>query len=283
MPARETALQSVDGHAWTNLAVTPDAACAGLIWLPALGVPAAKYLGFAEALAGQGLATVIHEWRGTGSSSLRASRRHDWGYRELLLTDIPASIAHASAGPLAGPWLIGGHSLGGQLAAMSLALAPQSATGLVLIATGVPAAETYSRWRRPGIRAFARAVPPITRLFGYFPGDRLQWAGREAGRLMRDWASTIHRGEYRQLLAERDLDTALARVRQPTLGLRLGEDWLAPAASLQMLMERLGPGAREQRVFEREALGTTADHFRWMKQPQALARAIREWLDRQLL
>ena len=283
MPASEVRLQIDDGHAWTNLATRPEQVRAGLIWLPALGVPAAKYLNFAGALAEQGIATVIHEWRGTGSSSWRASRRSDWGYRELLTADIPATVASVASGALAERWLIGGHSLGGQLAAMSLALAPSSAAGLVLIGTGIPAAETYPGMRRFGIRAFARSVPPITRLFGYFPGDRLQWAGREAGRLMRDWASTIHRGEYRQLLAERDLDAALAQLHRPALGLRMSEDWLAPASSLQMLMDRLGSGEREQRVFDAQALGTTADHFRWMRHPQALAGAVRAWLDRQFL
>ena len=37
-------------------------------------------------LAAQGIAVFVHEWRGNGSSTQRAGRRQDWGYRELLGT-----------------------------------------------------------------------------------------------------------------------------------------------------------------------------------------------------
>jgi predicted alpha/beta hydrolase len=67
----------------------------GLLWLPALGVTARHYRGFAEALAAAGVSVAVHEWRGAGSSSLRASRQCDWGYRELLERDIPASLKYA--------------------------------------------------------------------------------------------------------------------------------------------------------------------------------------------
>ena len=38
-----------------------------------------------------GVAVVMHEWRGIGSSDRRAGRRCNWGYRELLQDDLPAT------------------------------------------------------------------------------------------------------------------------------------------------------------------------------------------------
>ena len=38
------------------------------------------------------LAVFLHEWRGIGSSNMRASRENDWGYREVL-ADLAARIA----------------------------------------------------------------------------------------------------------------------------------------------------------------------------------------------
>ena len=105
---------AADGHRWTLLARAPQRPRARLLWLPALGVAARHYLPLAEALAARGVDTRLHEWRGNGSSSLRASRTQDWGYRELLALDLPASVATL---PVDGvPLLLGGHSLGGQLA-----------------------------------------------------------------------------------------------------------------------------------------------------------------------
>ena len=69
----------------------PVPARVALLWLPALGVPARKYERLAVALAPHGIALGVHEWRGTGAHPARPSRRNDWGYRELLMEDIPAT------------------------------------------------------------------------------------------------------------------------------------------------------------------------------------------------
>src|SRR5690606_36359170 len=118
--AREIAVESADGHRWTLLARIPDGAKRSLLWLPALGIAARHYVPFAEALAARGVAVFVHEWRGNGSSSLRAARHCDWGYRELLELDIPASHADIEAELPGLARAIGGHSLGGQLACCQL-------------------------------------------------------------------------------------------------------------------------------------------------------------------
>ena len=89
----ETTATATDGHRWTLLAHEPARPRARLLWLPALGVAARHYLPLAEALATHGVATHLHEWRGNGSSTLRPSRTQDWGYRERLALDLPASVA----------------------------------------------------------------------------------------------------------------------------------------------------------------------------------------------
>ena len=85
------ALEAADGHRWQLYVCAPERPAAALLWLPALGVGARHYLPFAQALAARGVATFLHEWRGAGSSSLRAGRDCDWGYRELLELDIATS------------------------------------------------------------------------------------------------------------------------------------------------------------------------------------------------
>lgn len=109
-------IEAADGHRWELLATVPSRPDKALLWLPAMGVAAKHYLPFCQALAARGVATFVHEWRGNGSSNLRASREQDWGYRELLGQDLPAS-ERAIAARLPGvERIVGGHSLGGQLA-----------------------------------------------------------------------------------------------------------------------------------------------------------------------
>ena len=135
------AVQCADGHRYEVIACVPAQPIARLLWLPALGVAARHYLPLAQALAAKGVAVYLHEWRGNGSSSLRPSRTQDWGYREVLEQDLPTSqavlvAADDEAGAL--PWIIGGHSLGGQLACVHAGRNPQHFNRLWLAASGSP-------------------------------------------------------------------------------------------------------------------------------------------------
>ena len=274
MDIEETALRSADGHAFALRGLHPAGARAGVFFLPALGVPARKYDGFAQALAAHGFAVAVHEWRGIGTSALRASRTRDWGYGELLGQDIPASVAALDP---AIDWCFGGHSLGGQFAAMAAALAPSRCAGLVLAATGVPDRRTFRGAKRLGITLFARALSPLTRLVGHYPGERLGFAGREAGGLMRDWAATVLGGRYLAYGQAETLDQALARLRLPALALHFSHDWFVPEASLQGLLGKLGDGPRRVERFDDARLGARADHFRWMRTPGPVAGAVSDW------
>lgn len=107
---------TADGAYFELLCVQPDRPWHQLLyWLPAMGVPARHYLPLAEALAERGIGVVIHEWRGIGSSDQRAARRSNWGYRELLLDDLPAGMAYVRSKWLDTPLYLAGHSLGGRL------------------------------------------------------------------------------------------------------------------------------------------------------------------------
>ena len=275
--------QASDGHRWEVPVARADAPVAGLLWLPALGVPASKYRGFSEALANVGISSGIHEWRGLGSSSLRPSRKVDWGYRELVDHDIPASLARVRDGSPGLPWLIGGHSIGGQLAVLALARHPALAKGIVLAATGVPDARAYATRHRLLVGGFARLIPLVSGAVGHFPGDRLKWAGREAAQLMRQWAGTVRTGHYREVGLGPDIEERMADINVPRLGLRMSDDWLVPKASLDLLLAKLGPGPLHHEEFDADRLGVPADHFRWMRKPEGVAQAIADWAHRALL
>lgn len=275
MTLQEHALQTADGHGFTLRLRQPASARGGLLFLPALGVPAAKYDALAAALAGLGVAVAVPDWRGTASSSLRAGRASDWGYAQLLDHDLPAAVKALPAG-LA--WSFGGHSLGGQFAAMLAARPGRTCAGLALVATGVPHWRSYRGSQRWGIAAFAHALPALTRLVGHYPGERLGFAGRESGGLMRDWARSVRRGHYADYGASSGLVSAMSRVDCPALGVHFQHDPLVPEPTLQALLDKLGPGPRRIERFDDARLGARADHFRWMREPAAVARAIADWL-----
>jgi predicted alpha/beta hydrolase len=271
-------VRAADGHEFM-LRWHPACASDGpvVLFLPALGMPAAKYDRFAQALTAQGVSVAVPDWRGLASSSLRASRRSDWGYAQLLQLDVPAARDALAALAPGRPPAIGGHSLGGQLAVLSAALAPERYSALLLVATGVPDATTFRGVRALGVRLFAWSLGPLTRMFGFFPGRHLRWAGTEAATLMRDWAGTVVSGRYDRVGVE-GLEARANALALPALGVRFTDDWLAPEASLAALFAKLGPGGHAVETFDASRLGDVPDHFRWLKSPAAPANAIAGWL-----
>lgn len=272
---RTVPVVAVDGAASELLLFAPSASPrAALYWLPAMGVPARHYLPLAQALAARGIAVALHEWRGIGSSDRRAGWRQDWGYRELLCADLPAGLeaAHA-AWPQAACWL-GGHSLGGQLATLFTGHNADQLAGLVLVASGAPYWRCFDR--RGWVRAAYWLAPALAKLCGHLPGRRIGFGGNEARGVIADWARSGRTGRY-TVEGMSGLEDAMARMGCPLLALRMRDDWLGPAASLDWLLAKW-PRTQSTRVLLTPTeLAGPADHFSWMKSPDAVATRIASW------
>ncbi|EIM03069.1 alpha/beta hydrolase [Rhodanobacter thiooxydans] len=269
---------AADGARFELMAVCPAAAWQRLLyWIPAMGIPARHYLPLAQALAARGIAVVLHEWRGIGSSDRRAGRGSNWGYRQLLQDDLPAGLTTMRQRWPQASCLLGGHSLGGQLGLLYASLHPRDFTGLLLVASGSP----YWRCFRHGglIRQAYVLAPLLAGLLGYLPGRRLGFGGNEARGVIADWARSGRTGRYAASGMTQDFERQLAALPLPLLALRLQEDWLGPAASLEWLLGKLGPGARRVQTIARDDLGgQPADHFGWMGTPVPVAARIADWL-----
>jgi predicted alpha/beta hydrolase len=266
-------LHGADGHAWSLLARIPERATASLLWLPAMGVAAKHYLPFAEELAARGVAVFVHEWRGNGSSSLRPGRDCDWSYRELLLHDLPASEAALAAAAPGLPRILGGHSLGAQLACCRLALVPHLAQRLWLVAGGAPYWRAFPAPTRWWLPLAYRFLPWLADRCGYLPGRHIGFGGSEARGLIRDWSRSALSGRYAARGIDDDIEAGMAALQVPIRAVVKTEDWLAPESSLRFLLSKLPRCAPTIRV-----LGATterrADHFAWMQEPQRTVEAL---------
>lgn len=264
----ELPAQAGDGHRWQLIARIPARPQASLLWLPAMGIPAKHYLPLAEALAARGIAVFVHEWRGIGSSNLRANRTSDWGYRQLLLHDLPASEAVIAdhVGDL--PRILGGHSLGSQLACCRLALSPSSAQRLWVVAGNSPYWRAYPRSIRFVLLLMYRFAPWLADRRGYLPGRQLKIAGNEARRFIRDWTRTGLSGRYAADGVDVDFDAAMATLDLDVHAVRMVHDWQGPESSLRFLLSRLPRARTTIDVLDDATLGVRADHFGWMQRPE---------------
>lgn len=267
-------LETADGHRFELLATVPDAPRASLIWLPALGVPARHYQAFADALALRGVASFLHEWRGIGSSKVRASREVDWGYREILLHDLPRTQAAVDQHCPAPSTIIGGHSIGAQFAALHLALHPGSSRTLWLVGSGSPYWRNFPAPLRFAFPLAFQFVPWLADRRGLLHGRQFGFAGNESRTLMRDWARIGLSNRYAAAGLDVDLELALREVEVDAAAVLLDKDWYAPPSSLRALLHKMPKSSLRMTVLDRRALGVRADHFAWMKQPRAVVDAL---------
>ena len=137
----------------------------------------------------------------------------DWGYREVLEQDLPTSqavlvAADDEAGAL--PWIIGGHSLGGQLACVHAGRNPQHFNRLWLAASGSPFWRGFPPprgWLLPLVYRFlpepcaraavARGQLVIREVEEHKPEETfwLAWRTGEDGAALRWWRERLRRPE----------------------------------------------------------------------------------------
>lgn len=240
--------------------------------LPALGIRAAYYARFAQALSARGLRVLTADFPGHGESALRAGRGSDWGYPDLIEVHAPALVAAARARFPAAPLVWIGHSLGGQVALLRAGQAPEEAAAVVVIASGSAHYACWSGRRRASLRITPRICEALSWPLGFFPGDRVGFGGREARSLIRDWARAARSGAYRW--GSFDGEAALPRWRGPTLAIPLLGDHWAPRSAMAHTLDKTGAAITWQPWSD----PAPPDHNHWPREPEPPARFVAEWL-----
>jgi len=259
---------SADGHRFAvHLLEQKDPLAPLVVICPAMGVKGKYYSVLAQALHAAGLQVASFDLRGQGSSNLRASRKVNWGYEEMLSQDFPALLAVLPQAPL----YFWGHSQGGQLACLFLARQPAVARGIVLTACGTV---YYRGWPFPQnlkILVQTQLLRSIALAAGYLPGDKLGFGGRQARSEISDWADNALLGTYHLHGAQPDDEALLGALQAPVWAFSLEGDSFAPRGSTEQLLGKM-PRAqlRHWHLTEADIPAAALNHFYWAKNPQAL-------------
>ena len=273
-------ITSADQHQFSaGIFRSDDERAPVLIFNSALGTPSKVYRGIASAFAEHGITVCTPDWRGIASSSVRASRRCDFGYRHLLELDAPALIDAVQTHFPGAPIWLGGHSLGGQLAALTAATNTNAVCGLVPIASGSVFLPCFPKKSQQQIRFLGTIIKLAGPVLGYFPGQRMGFGGREANGVMRDWFQVAGSGRYQPVGSETDYEAALASLRIPVLSVNFEHDSFAPAAAANYLMAKLSGCAPEKWQWtEDDTAGIKLDHYSWLKHPAIVVPRVASWL-----
>lgn len=259
------------------LAKAPDAPV--LIFYSAMGTPSKVYRAFASTMVEHGISVCTPDWRGIGSSSVRASRNADFGYRHLVEVDAPALISALEIRfPDAKFWL-GGHSLGGQLGALIASTNTRRVQGLLPIASGSVYLPCFPKKSQRQIRFIGLLIKTLVPLLGYFPGNRFGFAGREAQGVMRDWYRVAGSGRYEPDNTAIDYEHALSQLNLPVLGLNFASDTFATEAAGNYLLGKLSNCSPQKWLWdESHSNGIRFDHYSWLKNAPLVVPKVAAWL-----
>lgn len=271
------AVTSLDGaHFELLCSATPIESGPCFYFMPAMGTRASYYKPLISTFAGWGINLVVGELRGHGCHSIQASRDSNFGYLDIVEKDIPAGLDVAKQHFPNSPIFVGGHSLGGQLSMLHLANHPDTAAGLVLVASGSPYAKVYrSRWR---IFFYTQLLGLTARTLGYLPGEKMGFGGTEAKQLMIEWSRMARTGNYLLGPEKLAMEPALAAYTGRVLGVTLDGDFYAPPRATGHLLEKLQHAEKTACHLSREELGYKASHFNWVKQADRVAEKMQDWI-----
>lgn len=187
--SQRISIECADGYSLRGHLFEPSAAVASgatVIVCAAIFVRERYYARFAAYLAGRGYRVVTFSNRGAdGSLGAEArGRKHplrDWGER-----DLPAVVGYAHSSSPEDKLYVVGHSMGGQLVALSRSV--HVLDGIVTVAA---TSAWWGHWPFPvniGILAWYSAIPLVVRGLRVFPAERFGLGPDVESSLVRDWA-----------------------------------------------------------------------------------------------
>ena len=250
----------------------PDACERVLVWMPALGVAARNYDRWAQAWARQSVGVALVECRGNGASSLRASRRVDFGYHEVLEIEMPEMMAVLRQIYPQKRWWLCGHILCGQLATLYNAL-DGGFERLLLVGTGAPWYRCYGS-KGKYYYLLIQMARLLTEVLGYYPGQRLKFGGNEGRRCVRDWSHSALTGQFVIGGSALDVEQRIAQVITPVLSIWFQQDPLISVEGWQYLLDKMPRAEKRVETMGSPPLQVPADHFAWMKAPAPVVEAL---------
>lgn len=244
---------------------------------PALGVRAKFYTKLADGLSACGITTVIVEQRGNGESPYRPGDGSVFGLRDYLDTEINAATQWVQSNFPGMPIYIAGHSLGGHMATLAGVLNPDRYSGIVRLACGFPYYKDFPQPSSAFIQAMIVCLPIMTRLLGYFPGNRLGFGGREYRDLMMDWRLWAKSGRYENHLFPGS-EVAVAAYTKNVISIEFDQDTLAPDAALDRSTGQFKAATITRLKLGREEQGEYLGHINWGRRPDGVVAALVDWL-----
>lgn len=250
-----------------------------IIIFPAMGVRGSYYENLAKQISEFGFEAIITDLRGIGNSSVRPSKKVDFGYHEMLELDYKSILGKMkSIFPDKKIYALG-HSLGGQLASLFTAKYSNSFDGLILIACCSVYYKGWGSKQYPTLLA-TQFFKFVSVLLGYFPGRKIGFGGTEAKTVISDWSNQSRTGKYMVKKDKFNYEVALQKVDVPILAISFQADTYAPRKAVEHLLDKFGANEKKKYIHleNDDPRNKNYSHFNWVKKPKEIVMMIEEWI-----
>jgi len=247
----------------------------------AMAVKQEFYAGLASWLAARGWEVITFDYRGMGDSAPASLRDFEADILTWAQQDCAAALAFARQRAAGRPLIWIGHSLGGQILAMtpgneSLAAAITVASGVGYWRENAYPLRRYSWWLWHVI------VPVATALCGYFPGRRLRIVGDLPKGVIEQWSRWCRHPEYAVGVEREPMRELYRKVTQPLLSISLTDDEYMSASNVAVLHGFYVNARREMRRIAPADLGfLRIGHFGFFRADvgERLWPAMLDWVE----
>ena len=236
-----------------------------LVFLPAIGVPLRKYSKFFKALSVRGFTVIGADYPCCGENKPKLNRSVDYNYQDIVDDFIPQLLAFSKNPTI---YLLG-HSLGAHMATIYSALYDVPVIG---VATGNLHYKNWSGFGKLNILRAVAVIKPLTKIYGYFPGHKINFGDREAQGIMKDWCHMALTGRYDFIS---NLDSKGANKGRGIYFYIEGDDY-APYKSTKNLAKLCADNTLIPVTLPKHIKGNP--HGAWIKDPEIIVTKIAEQL-----
>lgn len=253
-----------------------------LVVFPAMGVKGSYYKNAALFFASQGFHVVTTDHRGHGSSSVRPSRKYNFGYYEQIELEYTVMLKKVRSMFADSKVVIVGHSLGGQMGSMFIARHSHLADGIILNASCSPYYKGWGNLLGTGVWLFTKFIGGLSKILGYYPGNRTGFGGQEATGIIQDWSQTVFTNHFIAVGSAFDYEKAINRCTHPVMGITYAGDSSAPPAALKNLSDKFTNANVKLHHVTPLSGAAKYNHYSWVKQPEICINLIVDFFNKQL-
>ncbi len=279
---RSLTIIAADGYRLAARLYPAGAAARGVaLIVAAMAVKQEYYADLASWLAAHGWDALTFDYRGIGDSAPAALRGFEADVLTWARQDSAAALAFARERAAGRPLVWIGHSLGGQILAMTpgnetLAAAVTVASGVGYWRENAYPLRRYSWW------LWHLVVPVATALCGYFPGRRLGIVGDLPKGVILQWSRWCRHPEYAVGVEGEPMRELYRRVRLPLLSISLTDDEYMSESNVAVLHGFYVNARREMRRIAPADLGLPRiGHFGFFREDagEQLWPAMLAWVN----